>query len=572
MILRKIQIDVLEQIKAALSKGKTDIFVQAPTGTGKSLIALELSRICNDSGFSSFILTSDRSLQSQYEEDCNGKFASFHSDVVSISGMDSYTCHVNGEKFSQGVCKGLGITNSNAIKTLACASTCEYLKRWNAASKSNRVVMNYSYWLLQMNYVYENLGDISAFAPRDLIICDEAHKIPDIVSDHFSCFIPRKLVGRINDACINLVKSNDNIMACVDTTDLEQEIRAIYKVSIDADVKIHGQHLERIYDALTTVNDAAQTLKTTLMSKYGKDKKASAIHRWASTVPRDVKRWFQISDQIKDTHCKLQDYVVAFRDKGLDDMVVCQDEDSDRTYHDICDSHLFGKHIQKYSKARIYLSATCQPDLLIERWNLDIKDVHIIDVNPGWDKNNSPVVLMDVAPMSYAAGMSSIMSGVSTIDSILEEHKDDRGCIHTTTNEIARIIKNSCKSPKRIYTYSSTAEKIELLNSLESLPNDAVLVGPSLYTGIDLPDDYGRFNVVMKLSFPNMGNRLWEKRYTSHRNIYYGETAAVLEQSAGRTTRHATDHSVTYILDSRARSFINGSKRFFSNTFIERLV
>jgi ATP-dependent DNA helicase DinG len=121
-------------------------------------------------------------------------------------------------------------------------------------------------------------------------------------------------------------------------------------------------------------------------------------------------------------------------------------------------------------------------------------------------------------------------------------------------------------------TYSNTAEKLELLDQLENKPSDSVLVGPSLFTGIDLSDDKGRFNIITKLAFPNVGSPLWARRFKFARDVYFGETASVLEQSAGRTTRHADDYSTTYILDSRAKDFLKYSRRYLSDTFMDRLV
>jgi len=111
-----------------------------------------------------------------------------------------------------------------------------------------------------------------------------------------------------------------------------------------------------------------------------------------------------------------------------------------------------------------------------------------------------------------------------------------------------------------------------ILEDFANYPEDAVLVGPSLTTGIDMKDDLARFNIVVKLSFPNMVSALWAKRYEVANHIYVGETASVLEQSCGRTTRSADDFSISYILDSRAKWFISGNRHLFSTSFLDRIV
>ena len=89
---RKAQKQAIIQILTAIKEGKTDIFVQAPTGTGKSLIALELAKIAYErKGWNSFILTSEKLLQAQYEADCSLKYDLRYENTISISGVDNYT-------------------------------------------------------------------------------------------------------------------------------------------------------------------------------------------------------------------------------------------------------------------------------------------------------------------------------------------------------------------------------------------------------------------------------------------------------------------------------------------------
>ena len=118
---RQAQQRAIIEIIKAIKAGKTDILVQAPTGTGKSLIALELAKIMHErKGWKSFILTSEKLLQAQYERDCAYKYDNRYSNVVSISGADNYECHINGQQFPQGHCKSMGMSNRQASE-LPCA-------------------------------------------------------------------------------------------------------------------------------------------------------------------------------------------------------------------------------------------------------------------------------------------------------------------------------------------------------------------------------------------------------------------------------------------------------------------
>ena len=256
---------------------------------------------------------------------------------------------------------------------------------------------------------------------------------------------------------------------------------------------------------------------------------------------------------------------------GLRNLVVC-DDDGERAYHNMSDYLLFHRHFRNFARTRIYMSATLQPKLLIDRWKLDPAKCYIINVNSEWDSNKSPIVLCNTADMGYSGGRDSVNKAVKKIDELLDSHANERGIIHTVTHLIAEELKANSRHSHRLLTYSNTAEKLELLDQLENKPSNSVLVGPSLFTGIDLSDDKGRFNIITKLAFPNVGSPLWARRFKFARDVYFGETASVLEQSAGRTTRHADDYSTTYILDSRAKDFLKYSRRYLSDTFMDRLV
>jgi Rad3-related DNA helicase len=162
---------------------------------------------------------------------------------------------------------------------------------------------------------------------------------------------------------------------------------------------------------------------------------------------------------------------------------------------------------------------------------------------------------------------------VRDIDSILKDHPNERGVIHTTSYDILNYIKEHCKEARRLVPYQGTVEKVKLIKGLSELPKNAVIIGPSLTQGVDLHNDLARFSIIVKLSYPNIGAALWRKRFQRKRFIYWAEAANVLEQAAGRATRHIADQSVTYVLDDRADKFIKqpSTRKYFSDEFLSRI-
>jgi Rad3-related DNA helicase len=424
-----------------------------------------------------------------------------------------------------------------------------------------------------MNYVYSKLGPVAPFKPRDVIICDEAHKIPDIVESHFACKLDINIVSKINFGIEALNQIGRKKYRPIDTLPLFQAISFAISCEVDCPPQQHYSALKSVYATMSAVNKQLGAIKTEVVSQYiPEGYSAEDLVKWSGLLPKAVKQFMKLCDAVKDHHCKVEDYTNMIEKHGLDYMVA-DNEEGDRVYHNMSDFHLFHKHFRKFAKTRIYMSATLQPQLLIERWQLNPEQCQVINVHSDWDHRRSPIVFCDKnINLGYKGGASAIAKAVQSIDNILDGHASHRGIIHTTTHAIAAQLLSSSRHQSRLYTYQTTAEKCELLDKIDELPKDAVLVGPSLYTGIDCTDDRARFNIIVKLAFPNVASRLWATRFDQCKDVYFGETASVLEQSAGRTSRHKDDYSITYIIDSRAADFVKYSGKYLSSTFLSRLV
>jgi len=581
MQLRQLQIDAIKKVLDAIKNGKNDILIQAPTGTGKSLIALEIAKLLNEHyKWDSFILTSEKLLQQQYENDCQNKFAERHIRVQSISGIDTYNCHINGKKFSLGHCKIMGLSNRKALN-LPCAATCEYLQRWVQAQDSPTAVFNYAYYLIQMNYVLKKMGEFAPFQKRNVVICDEAHSLPDIIENHFACYIDKNVIDEI--IAVQTALRDESVFIeflGAKWVELSQTISELLKTPYK-NVESHFKLLQIIFAHGSAILMKIADSKRTIKFKYkinvsddaSIDEFVTAAISTNERIPESVKKFLKFSDDFKDRMCKLEDYITIINEQGIDNLIV-DGKGTKRIYHNLYDEQLFKQHFMPFSDVRIYLSATLQPEILAKRWNLDPETTEIIELKSGWDPTNSPIVLKNVDNFSHSNVKNALKQSIQTIDEICKKHKNERGIIHTTSYDVLDYLKTNAKSAKRFIVYKNTAEKMQILQNIDSYKKDAIIIGPSLTQGVDLSDDLARFNIIVKLSYPNVSSSLWRKRFQKRRYLYYAETATVLEQSAGRASRHANDNSITYILDSRANKFIKSknTRNFFSTEFLKRIV
>jgi ATP-dependent DNA helicase DinG len=150
------RIDQLEKIQQILNSPKKIIVFQAPTGSGKSIVAEAVLAIL---GRRAIILTKTKDLQFQYEQ----------TGVVGLYGRDNYVCN----RFPL-VSAANGVCHLGQSCRLRFAG-CDYYDQKRTAIAARAAVLNYSYFFLEAN----GPGDFSA---RDWIVADEAHSLPEELS------------------------------------------------------------------------------------------------------------------------------------------------------------------------------------------------------------------------------------------------------------------------------------------------------------------------------------------------------------------------------------------------------
>jgi Rad3-related DNA helicase len=149
------------------------------------------------------------------------------------------------------------------------------------------------------------------------------------------------------------------------------------------------------------------------------------------------------------------------------------------------------------------------------------------------------------------------------------------GIIHTTNYNTTEYIFNHVKSNRLIYNKMNnnrmSNEEMFNLHRNKTIKN-SVLISPSLSEGISLDDDLSRFQIIVKLPFLNLDNYRNKIKMQENNNWYISKMWVNLMQASGRSTRSNNDYSVTYILDSSFRFFLDKYSYFLPNWFLERII
>lgn len=138
--------------------------------------------------------------------------------------------------------------------------------------------------------------------------------------------------------------------------------------------------------------------------------------------------------------------------------------------------------------------------------------------------------------------------------------------VHNCVNyRIAKHLVDTVKSP-RLLLHDSENREATIEYHLSST-DPTVLISPSMTEGVDLADDASRFQILCKVPFPYLGDRVTQLRKVKIPNWYPCQTARAVIQAFGRSVRNETDHAVSYILDTDWERFYKTSSSLFPNEF-----
>ena len=547
---RKGQREIITKIcETYLEDPESTLVIDAPTGAGKSLIAMWSAHILKELGNRGYMVTSDLSLQDQYESD----FYNYGLRWPSIKGVDNYECSVNGLPFSLGDCKLKGMGYDQAEK-LPCYNSCEYLQNRRRAIDQPIALLNYSFWLIQRNYVEAKMlqdDRVVPFEQRDFVFFDEAHRIDDIVQSHFSPRIEPGLVERM--MTLNRFASKQGFQEASYTKNKIQSLVNHMMVGGKNDVFTAMSEFERILHGFGKVRQVANKMAK---KRYG-----------TAGVPKDWQTAFGHFDRLKDVHCKVEDYLSLIKEVGIDKMVLDQNE-HEAKFMCVEESLMINKYLHEKANFKVFMSATIgDPKAFVKI--MGIKNAKFIRMDNAFNYDKSPVVFVNRHKLSFREREESLPKVVEIMDQIISKHKGQRGIIHCGSYEFMNYIQSKSKHTFRLMNYENSKQKADVLELFKK-KEDAVLMGPSLLEGLDLKDDTSRFQIFFKVPYPSLGDPLIKAKMQTSNEWYDWKTGISIMQGVGRSVRSKDDWAVTYVLDACFRSLIN-KPGFFPPSFMERI-
>lgn len=512
---------VLNQIVRAFDVDKVStVIVEAQVGFGKSAVAVCLSEYYG----SAHIITPRKSLQDQYQED-------FPRHVKVLKGMSNYPCFPTGYDAKLTEAKSAtGIEYQEALDQVMLGKTPTFSGRSCARGPCR--------------------GD------RDLLLeCTDRRPCVYKKAIEVACR------GKITVSNIHSFVAYSNLPD--DRLGLtERELLIVDECQDTADI---------IRGFITKMFIVPLPLET--LQKLGEIPNFESMEDWVTwftspnileKIPKaEVEGYYTYIEKFSDT--PIYNFVVSI--KGLDSGF------TEFTFIPRNIGNAAEAMLLKYGKRRLLMSGTIYDKEVFCYLNgLNPAETEFIKVAPTLPAANAPIIFHKelVCNTSHKTWEENYPKVLYSINRIMKVFGDKRGLIHAPSYEIAHRIHRDLKNP-RVMVHQPDNFQERLNYFLNDSEPDTVFISPTCYQGIDLKGDRGRFQIIIRVPYPNISD-VFIKDMLDRSPLMFSYLALVtFGQQTGRVMRSPTDWGKTYLIDSRFSDVISQHRKWLSNNILPRL-
>ena len=551
------QYEAIVDILDSFYNSSVDMYIlEAPTGSGKSIIAMICSLVLERDKKRGYILTSELALQDQYNSD----FFRYGLNWGCIKGAGNYQCAVNFQPFPSGDCRLRKLSYKQA-EELECFGECGYLQNRGKSINSAVSLLSYSYALIQRNYVEDQClkkGETPPFQKRDFVFCDEAHSLIDIVQGHFA--------PRFNQSLIDAIKFLDTFQQKngYGSNQISSPVNSVlFLMEYEDDKSKIADNLKSLFDYLLI-----QLQKNAVMSEAISKK----FDNW-NNIPADYRKAISSAEFTKDAFCKVDDFLKIINNVGADKMVktvnITNKDSNEIVLNCVEEGYMVDKHFSQRFGFKILMSATIgSPKYFMNA--IGSKNVRFNRIRSHFDFTKSPIYFMQNNRVTYKSLEEVTPKLVKYVSKILDEHYDKPGIIHSGSYSLAKKLWMLLpgKHKARVKLYEGSSEKMA---AVESLSSNTVVMGPSLTTGLDLKDDLSRMQIFLKVPYPSLGNNFVKEKMNYYPDWYRWTAVIQILQGVGRSVRNENDWALTWILDSCFLDLMKDPYAF-DETFKNRII
>lgn len=578
---RPEQEKIINEIITAIDNGYKNIILEAGTGVGKSAIATTIANH-HETIDNSYIVTMTNQLQTQYIDD-------FDYMIEEIKGRGKYPCNYGGnceecyivklnrerwEQYLEELKKHNnnpsypkpekpikkdkcsheeGSIDENGKETTITVSDCPYIIALNKALASENIITNYDYLYYAGNYA-------GILPERDLVIFDESH--------NFENKIMQLTIRNLNRKTIYNEYQMDIFYGIVDGNKTLKEvktpkywIKVINNIILNLKFK-QDKYIEELEKELLpphpTSRDYALFEKKLRNNDIFKDY-GQKIKNYSDLINILKNEEWIIELPTKKEILTDKTYLTNNKESGL------TVEFKPLTVNNYTDN------ILHFGKTRLFMTGTLGNKDLFCNWiGIDPKETYYIYQKSPFPVEHRPIYRNYSGDMSH--GNWENEEHTLLLHDILEEHHNEKGVIHVSSNKQAWWIRNELNQYlRRPLRVASGKRREEVIEEFENNNKNMILISPSVKDGVDFKGDKCRFQIIYKCPFPMLKGEQVNRRKNKELQWYIYQTVMPLMQAYGRGIRNEKDYCVTYVLDKSFDGLLNNHTDLFNEYFLEAI-
>ena len=537
---RDSQREILDAVQQKLKSGYRKIILSAPTGTGKSAVAMTLAKSYENS----FVVTSSKNLQDQYINDfemlvpVKGKsnFPCFKSmeqngidlqeyDVAMRQGLscEKGECEEITKEGKRQNCKFKPRIQAFEEKTFQ-EIICPYYEQKYSALLADHSVWNYHSYFQTVKY---NRGTYGEYLNRNISIFDEAHSIEDQIIQ----FVGIEIIKKHIDECEIRIESYD-------LSDIKMIIQLIRDIA-----EFYARKVKEIRESRA----------------YRENPNYNRIRK----LDGDYERFARVRSEISS---------------DLGNFIINEPEYKKEEFKSIIIKPLdVSKYVKEFfiTPFQIFMSATINRDSFCQNMGFAPEEIAFVDTpRSPFPLENRKVEFLNTARLSYKSPIVDENRIWLKIDEILSKHKNQRGLILTSSRaRCENIVKNlSLKNKSRLricHARNPDGKTQDEVIKEHANSKDGVLISSSLWQGVDLKDNLSRFQIIAKSPYPNYTEKWVESKMERYPLWYPSQTITKILQGFGRSIRSKHDWATTYVLDSAVEPLLNNSKNLVPRSYYD---
>jgi Rad3-related DNA helicase len=515
---------ILNKMQKAFDNGKKFVIVNAPTGVGKSFISPTLANYSKDIHQSFLDAVDDYTIFGEdaatlMPEDSFGCYALTITKALQdqykntfdhtgvMKGQSNYQCKVDEEMtVDVAPCVYVKGLKNDCWKV----NKCPYYNQRNNMLKSKFSALNYSMFFSLPEHLKK----------REILVCDEGSELEEQLVSQFSCDIDIPF----------LVKTNTVVSS--------------FPVQ-ETPTKVMNWLSELILNVTNNVDSYKEFFKENKSDPMETAKKKGEYSKLMN---------LQSSLEILIATYYEAEYLIEKIDKKIRFIPLKVDK--------------LSRYLFDHADKVVIMSATIiDPPNFCK--NLGITDYEYIEVDSAFDSEKAPIYILASQKLNFKNMDAMLPKLAKQVSELLEEHKHEKGIIHTHTQFITDYIRNNVKS-SRLLCREAGVRNEELLDMHERSSEPTVLVSPSMTYGVDLKGDLGKFQILLKAPWLPTKEIRVEKLMKIDKNWYSNAMLKTLIQACGRGIRSEDDECITYILDGSIYDAVHRNKSKLPKFFVDR--